>query len=158
CNELGIPFTSTMGVINARDKARARELIAASGMRSLNWALVHDVDDLYVAIERIGYPFILKPVSGFDSFLAQRVDTADQAKELAGRGFGIAGVPDPVHRQLRRGYLVEEYQCGDLVSAEIGRLNGRTYRFLITGRSIPEVEECVGIGAVLPAAISRADC
>jgi biotin carboxylase len=149
--QLGIRFTRAEGIANARDKGRARAIVSATGLASAACATAQTVDDAAAAVERIGCPVVLKPVSGFDSLLVRRADTVDDARVAARKILvGSRFVPEAVSAQFERGVLVEQYLEGELVSAEIGAVDGQYYRLLVTGRSVPDGDECLGMGAVVP--------
>lgn len=155
CYKMNLPFTNTEGVLNARDKVQARKRIAEAGLLSIRFKRVHSVDAALVAGKQIGYPVIMKPVSGFDSWMARRVDSPGEAKIAAQKILdGAKTVPESVKEQYDRGILVEEYIPGDLLSAEIGILNGNKYRFMISGRALAKTNECVEMGSTIPTNIS----
>lgn len=152
CEALGLPFTSAEGVQNARDKARARELLARDGLPSARYARVHNVEAAVEAAEAIGYPVIVKPVSGLDSIMAFRADDARQARDAAQEIVEEADkLPVQIREQFTRGILVEEYVSGTLLSAEIGLLDGQAYRFMVSGRSLCAENECLEMGVEMPA-------
>src|SRR5207249_3021368 len=77
--EFGLAFTSRQGIANARDKGLARALIADVGLASIDSVVVTKEEDVAAAVERLGLPVVLKPVSGFDSLMVQRADTVERA-------------------------------------------------------------------------------
>jgi biotin carboxylase len=154
CERLGLRFTSAQGVRNARNKARARSLIQAAGLASTRFAVAHDVNGVANAAQRFGYPVIVKLLSGADSIMAYRADNAGEARAAAAEIVSrVRDISPQVREQFGRGILVEEYVTGELVSAEIGFLDGASYRFMVTGRALSDANECVEMGAVLPANI-----
>jgi len=156
CSALEIPFTSLEGVLNSRDKARARELIATAGLSSLRYSKARDIKGVIAAVKQFDYPLIMKPVSGFGSVLCSRVNNAREAFLAAQEILSAAEmVPEMIREQFDRGVLIEECVKGELVSAEVGMLNNQMYRFAVTGRSLPEVNECVEMGGIIPADISE---
>ncbi|HET8662490.1 MAG TPA: ATP-grasp domain-containing protein [Micromonosporaceae bacterium] len=157
CERLGLAFTSSAGIRNVRNKARARQLLADAGLATAAYSLEQDVAGAVAAARRIGYPVVVKPASGLDSLYATRAETPAEVARAAGEILAAAGdeaVPARVRRLLRRGILVEEYLAGELVSAEIGMRDGRCHRFLVCGRSRGADNDCVEVGAVLPADVS----
>ena len=154
CERLGLRYTSSRGIGNARDKARARTVLEQAGLTSARFAVVHTRTDAVAAAERIGFPVVVKPVSGLDSILASRADSPAEVATAAGEILATVadeGQPKRMREQYGRGILVEEHLGGELVSAEIGVLDGRSYRFLVCGRSRGRENDCVEVGAVLPA-------
>lgn len=158
CDRLGLPFTNVDGVRNARDKARARQLLADAGLATARHMKVPDMSGMAEAIHHVGLPAVIKPLAGVDSILAYRVDTEDEAMKAARRVFdGVAALPEMLKEQFSRGAVVEEHLSGELVSAEIGALDGRFYRFMISGRPRARENECIEMGASMPADIPAAE-
>lgn len=160
CERLGLRFTGARGIGNARDKAAARRILAAAGVASARFAVAHTAAAAVAAAARIGGRVVVKPVSGIDSMLAATAATPAAVAAAAADILAAAaapGTPPPIREMLRPGVLVEEYLAGELVSAEIGVLDGRTYRFLVCGRSRGSENDCVEVGAVLPARLSDGD-
>lgn len=157
CETLSLPYTSAAGIRNVRDKARARRLLDEAGLASARFAVVGDQASAVRAAGEIGYPVVVKPVSGLDSILASRADgpaaVAAAVAQIRAEAHRSTTSPQ-VRRLLSRGVLIEEYLAGELVSAEIGVRGGRTWRFLISGRSRGADNDCVEMGAVLPANVS----
>src|SRR6266516_3028743 len=123
CETLSLPYTSAAGIRNVRDKARARRLLDEAGLASARFAVVGDQASAVRAAGEIGYPVVVKPVSGLDSILASRADgpAAVAAAVVQIRAEAHRSTTSPqVRRLLSRGVLIEEYLAGELVSAEIG--------------------------------------
>jgi len=158
CERVGLPFTAAAGVRNVRDKAMARRLVERAGLASARFAVAGDPDEAVRAAERIGYPVVVKPVHGTDSILASRADGPGQVRAAVAAmadAAADADTPELVRRLLPGGAIVEEYLAGELVSAEVGRLAGRTWPFLVTGRSRAADNDCIEMGAVLPAPLTE---
>ncbi|KIR64229.1 MULTISPECIES: ATP-grasp domain-containing protein [Micromonospora] len=155
--ELGLPFTDTDAVVTARHKGRTRERLAAAGLASARYAVSSTVSEAVAAAEAIGLPVIVKPPSGADSILAFRADTPAEVADAARRVLDeVERLPRLMHDQFTRGVLVEQYLIGDLVSAELGAGNGRFYRFMLSGRPRAITNECVEMGAFMPADVTPA--
>lgn len=151
CERLGLPFTSRVGVLNARDKGRCREVLAAAGLATVKHATVNSVAEGLAAAATIGYPVVVKPVSGMGSLLAGRADDDGQLTRLVSSIVDGEQRPEQIRTQFGRGALIEEYLSGELVSAEIGMLDDRCHRFVVCGRSRAVQNECVEMGAAIPA-------
>ncbi|RWM09942.1 MAG: ATP-grasp domain-containing protein [Mesorhizobium sp.] len=152
CGRLGIPFTSASAVTTARDKTRAREVILRAGLHCPRFRPVTTPQEARAAAEAIGTPVVVKPQTGFDSLLATVAPTPPEA-ELAAQKLlsGIDALPKQLQAQFRKGILVEEYLSGPLVSAEIGVRDGRFYRFMMSDHTRAREDECIEIGASMPA-------
>ena len=155
CNRLGLPFTNVDGVRNARNKAKARHMIAHAGLPTARHRTVTSAREAAEAAEELGFPVVLKPVSGTNSMLAYRADNAPEALAAAKKAFAsMGGLPQMIREQFSRGMIVEDHLAGELVSAEVGVLNGRFYRFMVSGAPRARENECIELGAFMPAALS----
>ncbi len=70
---IGLPFHSIGAADLARDKHRAREACAAAGLPGPASARIESASDLTSAGEGVGFPAVLKPVSGVGSVQTYRV-------------------------------------------------------------------------------------
>lgn len=158
CERLGLRFTSAEGVLTARNKVRTREKLAAAGLATVAYAHAHDVESALAAADRIGYPVVVKPVSGLDSMMVSRVDDPAGMPAAAREVLDAPLVtPEQMREQFRRGILVEQYLSGRLVSAELAVVDGVSHRFMISGRSRGAGNDCVEMGAALPADLAPAE-
>jgi biotin carboxylase len=158
CRDLNLPFTNADGVQNARNKERARKLLAEAGLPSARFAKVARVADAVRAADEIGYPVVVKPASGLDSIMAHRANDAEQVRTFAQEiAESPREAPVQFREQFSRGILVEEYLAGELVSAELGVLDRRTYRFMVSGRAMASVNECIEMGVTMPANVTSAE-
>lgn len=156
CERIGLPFTEHAGAVNSRDKSRTRLALVEAGLASVRWSVTRDAGTAVRAANDIGYPVVVKPVSGADSILTRRAECpADvtAAMDAVHAAETRPDTPERVRRLLWRGVMVEQHIEGELVSAEIGIRSGRTWRFLVSGRARADVDDCVEMGAFLPAAI-----
>lgn len=153
--ELGLPFTDTDAVVTARNKALTRDRLADAGLASARYAVSSTVAEAVRSAEVIGLPVIVKPPSGADSILAFRADTYAEVGQAARRVLEeVERLPRLMHDQFTRGVLIEQYLIGELVSAEVGAGNGRFHRFMLSGRPRAVTNECVEMGAFMPADVS----
>ncbi|MFR9770786.1 ATP-grasp domain-containing protein [Nocardia sp. SC052] len=157
CSRLGLPFASPQGIINVRDKSRTRALIAQAGLASARYAIVDDRSRVRELAAGVGYPAVVKPVGGIDSVFARRVAGPAEAQDAVDeilRAAAAPETPEKIRRLIARKILIEEYIAGELVSAEIALAGDRSWAFLICGRSRGKIDDCVEVGAVLPAPMS----
>lgn len=155
CHRLDLPFTNVDAVRNARNKSRARRLVAEAGLPTPRHQMVMSAGEAVEAAEELGFPVVLKPVSGTNSMLAYRANDTAEALVAATRAFGsMSRLPQMIREQFSRGMVVEEHLAGELVSAEVGALNGRFYRFMVSGRPRAQENECLELGAFMPADLS----
>lgn len=75
--DLRLPFHSTEAADRARDKHRARESCAAAGLPGPRFARIESASAIEHAAESVGFPAVLKPVSGVGSVQTYRVDNVE---------------------------------------------------------------------------------
>lgn len=81
--KLGIPGMSVDTVRGFRDKQLMKERVAAAGLRVPKAKRVKSIPDAWTALEEIGYPAIIKPISGAGSADTYRVGSkADMERIL----------------------------------------------------------------------------
>jgi biotin carboxylase len=91
---IGLPFHPVRAADLARDKHRAREACAAAGVPGPAFARIESEADLQDAAAWVGFPAVLKPVSGVGSVQAFRVADADDLKRR------YAGIVEEVREAL----------------------------------------------------------
>lgn len=79
---LGIPGMSVDAVRGFRDKQIMKERVAAAGLRVPKARRVRSVADMWAALEYIGYPAIVKPISGAGSADTYKVTSAAEAEQV----------------------------------------------------------------------------
>jgi biotin carboxylase len=79
----GLPGMSVDTVRGFRDKQLMKERVAAAGLRVPHAQRVRTIKDAWAAVERTGYPAILKPISGAGSADTYKIESAaDMARVL----------------------------------------------------------------------------
>lgn len=78
CAALNLPGNSPEAVDLARDKHAARQALKDAGLPSPGFALLETAEDLKPAAESVGFPAVIKPVSGAASLGVVRVDSFDE--------------------------------------------------------------------------------
>jgi biotin carboxylase len=73
----GVPHADILSVTAVRDKSKTRALL--QGVKSRR---IHSEEQLVDALKHIGYPGVIKPVSGAASLCVQRFDTLNEAISL----------------------------------------------------------------------------
>ena len=71
-----------------RDKERMKQVLDAAGIRTPRHARTTTVAGVWAAVERIGYPIIVKPIAGAGSADTYRVDFGRRAVRGARRWSG----------------------------------------------------------------------
>lgn len=159
CEVSGYDFPSNAAVLSACNKSKTRLLVGERGLRSVKHRVVHDLQEAREAADEIGFPVVVKPVLGMDSVLSARVDDFQALESALG---AIISARDEASTQasvaclLRDGVQVEGYLSGQLVSAEIGVRDGVWWRFMLSGRSRARSNDCIEIGAFMPADVDAA--
>ena len=63
---LGLPGNPPSAVDGARDKQQTRTIMAKAGLASPKNILIHSPADLPKAAEHVGFPAVIKPITGDD--------------------------------------------------------------------------------------------
>lgn len=80
CEALGLPGLRPEAVDDARDKHRTRACLAAAGLPTPRNALIKAEADLAAAAEKVGFPAVMKPVSGAASLGVKKVESPEQLR------------------------------------------------------------------------------
>ena len=82
---LGVAGMTVEETVPFRDKDKMKQVLNAAGVRTPRHALATTADECRDAAQRIGFPLIMKPVSGAGSADTYRVDDAAQLEETLPR-------------------------------------------------------------------------
>ncbi len=74
--EFGLPGMTVAETVPFRDKERMKQVLDAAGVRTPRHASTTTVAGVWDAVERIGYPVIVKPIAGAGSADTYRVDSS----------------------------------------------------------------------------------
>ncbi|MEU7041025.1 ATP-grasp domain-containing protein [Streptomyces varsoviensis] len=142
--KLGLPAADGDAVARCRRKDAQRDLLAAAGVPSPAYRSVGEAAEAVGAAREIGYPVVLKPVSGSGSVGVRLCRDADEtrrwAEELLSRTGDERGTPVP------RRLLVEAAVEGPEFSVEtfdtdvvtvVGKHLGPEPHFVETGHDVP---------------------
>jgi hypothetical protein len=77
----GLPGMTVEQTVPFRDKERMKQVLDAAGIRTPRHASTSTVAGVWEAAERIGYPIIIKPISGAGSADTYRIDSSAQLAE-----------------------------------------------------------------------------
>ena len=120
---LGLPGLSVAQTVPLRDKAVMKEVLNRAGIRTPHAFRAVDARQMREAAERVGYPLIVKPVSGAGSADTYRLDGADDLEEILPR---LRHVPEVSVEEFIDGQeLTFDTICHD---GEIGYFNVAWYR------------------------------
>lgn len=157
CGELGLRYTSAEGARLARNKHLCRARLDSVGVPSARFAFARTIDEAVAGFRAVGAPAIVKPAGGCDSLYAAVVHDEDAARRAAAAVLeGVAALPAAMHEQLSRGILVEEKLVGELISVELGMIDGKSLCYAITGRYRCRDDEVVELGGFVPARLDPA--
>jgi carnosine synthase len=78
CEALGLPGFRPEAVDAARDKHRTRACMAAAGLPTPRNSLIKSAAELQAAASKVGFPAVLKPVSGAASLGVKKVESSRQ--------------------------------------------------------------------------------
>ena len=78
---LSLPGTDPEVVSLVRDKHRVRQVVAEAGLNEIRSYSIKSVDDLEKAAKFVGFPSVLKPVSGADSLGVVKVSSIGELRE-----------------------------------------------------------------------------
>jgi hypothetical protein len=79
---LGLPGMSVVETVPFRDKEAMKQLLDAAGLRTPHHYRARSVAEVWEAIERVGYPAILKPIAGAGSADTYRVNDRSQLEAV----------------------------------------------------------------------------
>jgi len=78
----GLPGMTVEQTVPFRDKERMKQQIDAAGIRTPRHASTATVAGVWEAVERIGFPIIVKPIAGAGSADTYRVGSTDELNEV----------------------------------------------------------------------------
>lgn len=81
CEHLGLPGNSPEAVDTARNKHSARACMERAGLPTPRNALIKAESDLAEAADHVGFPAVIKPISGAASIGVIRVDDREQLEK-----------------------------------------------------------------------------
>lgn len=97
--ERGLAGSSVEAMFRATNKFLARDALERAGVPTVPYAIVHDEPSLERAAARIGFPVLLKPLTGVGSSLIMRCD--DQAQLRSALELALRTLPVAHYAQLR---------------------------------------------------------
>ncbi len=155
-NRLGLRSTNAQGVIDSRDKGRCREIMAAHGIPSVRFRVVHDVEEACAALAEIGYPAIVKPVTASGkamTFIAH--DEAEVRERFSLHQAEFDGMNVALRSQVKPVFVIEEMAHGPLYSIELAIDEPGNYSPLaIVRRQIATHNPIVEMGSSVPSGLS----
>ncbi|RMR03080.1 ATP-grasp domain-containing protein [Pseudomonas syringae group genomosp. 7] len=142
--------TSHLGVANAKNKALARELLKAEKLTQCGYRRCRTLGELPAAVSFIGYPCIVKPVSGFAKYLTAHLETPQDLRKFMDEYVSTRNDIDCAFRTfISDEYTVEEYICGQMYSAEVAKNEHGFYPLMLTKRDRAKHNELLEIESTM---------
>ncbi|AUQ24244.1 ATP-grasp domain-containing protein [Dickeya zeae] len=148
---LNVPFVSYQAAQLARNKLRMRQKTQGVDLNAPWFIHVNDYRELTWRLEEVPLPVIVKPVTSSGSKLTYIIRRKDDIHGLTGKiEAEVKQLPTSVTDYLYRGFLIEQYMSGTMVSVEIGRKDNAFYPFMITSRIRSAENDVIELGSVMP--------
>ncbi|MGA5442225.1 ATP-grasp domain-containing protein [Streptomyces griseoincarnatus] len=149
CAELGVPGNDPGLARAARDKAAMAEAFTAAGVRAPYTVVVRDDAGLRAALAdpRVGFPCVVKPLSGAGSAGVTVVSGPDSAPAAADTARAAVGMHSSGGDS---GVLVQAYAAGTEYSVESLTQDGTTTHLAITRKQVTGGPKRVETGHSLP--------
>lgn len=141
--QLGLPCLAHDAIAACRDKAYQRLLLNSSGLSPVPYRVVADAKQALAAADDIGFPLVVKPVSGSGSVGVRVYRTRAAMRRDVARQ--LADIPDGR-------YLVESHIAGPQYSVELfdGEVIGLTRQYY------GPPPACIAVGHDFPAMLDTA--
>lgn len=151
----GLPFPSRTAVTNSRNKEKTRHLLDLNGIRNARYSHITSLYELEQAAAIIGFPLVIKPGASRNSFGTAIVRSADQLMPAWNViQEEVDAAPIKMQEQYRRGFIVEEYLQGKMVSVEVLHDGNTATVFMISGRQRSISNELIEYRIDMPASIT----
>jgi len=155
---LGLPGLDIRSAQRARDKYLMRRTLARHGLPGPRFKRVENLKDFRDGLEEIGFPAVLKPLSGAGGKNVVKIDWAE-ARELENTFETLYRLSHPSHDPLfchnPGKFLLEEYMEGDEVSVEGFICGDMIHLVAITDKSPLKGPYFIESGDVMPSLHSR---
>ncbi len=155
---LGLPGLDIRSAQRARDKYLMRRTLARHGLPGPRFKRVENLKDFRDGLEEIGFPAVLKPLSGAGGKNVIKIDPAEEG-ELGDTFETLYRLTHPSHDPLFRcnpgKFLLEEYMEGDEVSVEGFICGDMIHLVAITDKSPLKGPYFIESGDVMPSLHSR---
>ncbi|MER6421438.1 ATP-grasp domain-containing protein [Streptomyces sp. NPDC001137] len=155
---LGARGTPYEAVAAARDKGRCREILRETGVPSLGFAVVTTLPEALEAAAAIGYPVVIKPVSGVGKAVTSIVETPDGLRaHFAAAAEELRSMQPGLAAELDERYIVEELAVGELYSVEVAADEERFTPLVAVGRKMGRDNPVLELGCTVPSGLPAAE-
>ncbi|HHX7693904.1 ATP-grasp domain-containing protein [Klebsiella pneumoniae] len=152
---INVPFSSVNAVKTSKNKLLSRQILEGTD-KNAPW-VIHERDyhKLPSVLASVELPVIVKPVTSASSRLAYIIKERAQINLLINNiEEEINELPSSYTDFFNRGFLVEKYLTGPLVSVEIGRIGNSYYPFMVTSRIRCASDNVIELGSVMPSSLN----
>ncbi|EPO5574269.1 TPA: ATP-grasp domain-containing protein [Klebsiella variicola] len=152
---INVPFSSVNAVKATKNKLLSRQILEGTD-KNAPW-VIHERDyhKLPSVLASVELPVIVKPVTSASSRLAYIINERAQINLLINNiEREINELPSSYTDFFNRGFLVEKYLTGPLVSVEIGRIGNSYYPFMVTSRIRCASDNVIELGSVMPSSLN----
>ncbi|WP_368982414.1 acetyl-CoA carboxylase biotin carboxylase subunit family protein [Klebsiella pneumoniae] len=152
---INVPFSSVNAVKTTKNKLLSRQILEGTD-KNAPW-VIHERDyhKLPSVLASVELPVIVKPVTSASSRLAYIIKERAQINLLINNiEEEINELPSSYTDFFNRGFLVEKYLTGPLVSVEIGRIGNYYYPFMVTSRIRCASDNVIELGSVMPSSLN----
>lgn len=152
---INVPFSSVNAVKTTKNKLLSRQILEGTD-KNAPW-VIHERDyhKLPSVLASVELPVIVKPVTSASSRLAYIIKERAQINLLINNiEEEINELPSSYTDFFNRGFLVEKYLTGPLVSVEIGRMGNSYYPFMVTSRIRCASDNVIELGSVMPSSLN----
>lgn len=152
---INVPFSSVNAVKTTKNKLLSRQILEGTD-KNAPWVIherdYHKLPSVPASVE---LPVIVKPVTSASSRLAYIIKERAQINLLINNiEEEINELPSSYTDFFNRGFLVEKYLTGPLVSVEIGRIGNSYYPFMVTSRIRCASDNVIELGSVMPSSLN----
>ncbi|HGR4465891.1 TPA: acetyl-CoA carboxylase biotin carboxylase subunit family protein [Klebsiella pneumoniae] len=152
---INVPFSSVNAIKTTKNKLLSRQILEGTD-KNAPW-VIHERDyhKLPSVLASVELPVIVKPVTSASSRLAYIIKERAQINLLINNiEEEINELPSSYTDFFNRGFLVEKYLTGPLVSVEIGRIGNSYYPFMVTSRIRCASDNVIELGSVMPSSLN----
>ena len=117
----GLRFLNAATTRMMRDKFSVRDALAKSGVKQPRFALAQGPDDIRKAVDKIGFPALVKPSDGYGSQNVSVLHSEQDLTRLLEALHGLAMQPTDYGLGVRANnrYSVEQYVCGHMIGCDV---------------------------------------
>ncbi|MDE2291354.1 MAG: ATP-grasp domain-containing protein, partial [Elusimicrobia bacterium] len=157
--KLELPYLPLSGTEAARDKRATREAMQKAGLPTPRFAPVRSPGELEAAIEKVGFPAILKPASGAEAKFVEEVRDAAEAR-AAYKKLSEAVAKEAAHDgafSSSVGLVMEQYLDGPEVDVDVVMQDGKAVFSSVTDNWPTKRPYFLATGSSLPSHLPAAD-